>query len=377
MNHPYEYAMKYAIRIAEKGRWLTAPNPVVGAVLIKDGTIVAEGFHSSFGGQHAEVLCLINAKNKNIDLSKCILITTLEPCNHYGKTPPCTKNIIDNKINHVIIGTKDPTTLASGGIETLRSAGITIETGILEKECQALIADFITWEKTSRPYILLKLATTLDGKIATRTGHSKWISSEASRQNVHKLRGNIGNVGGAILIGGNTLKLDNPQLTCRNNNNNNNKQPLAIVVTSTLPEPKDIYLFNKRPTETIIYTKPKNESTPQAKMLHDKGVRIVTLGCWSSELSHILTDITEHIRLTHGCLYILCEGGGKLASSLLQANLVDELHIYLSPKILGDNSAYPIFDGRNPLTIHDAVPFNVHRMELCDSDIYLTFRPEV
>ncbi|CAJ54213.1 Pyrimidine reductase, riboflavin biosynthesis [Lawsonia intracellularis PHE/MN1-00] len=378
VNHPYDYAMKYAISIAEKGRWDTAPNPVVGSVLIQNGKIVAEGFHSLYGGPHAEVLCINDAKNKHINLSDCTLITTLEPCNHYGKTPPCTKAIIDNNIKHVIIGTKDPTTLASGGVHTLTSAGITVEVGILEKECQALIADFITWQNTSRPYILLKLATTLDGKIATSTGHSKWISSEVSRQKVHKLRENVGKVGGAILIGGNTLKLDNPQLTCRNNNNNNKiQQPLAIIITSTLPEQQDIYLFNSRPTETIIYTTPQSGSTQQATTLRKKGVKIVTLKNWSPDLSAILTDITEHIRSTQGCLYMLCEGGGKLGSSLLKANLVDELHIYLSPKILGDNNALPIVNGRNPLTIHDAISLKIHTMELSGSDIHLTFRPEM
>ena len=377
MNHPYDYAMKYAISIAEKGRWDTAPNPVVGSVLIQNGNIVAEGFHSLYGGPHAEVLCINDAKNKHINLSNCTLITTLEPCNHYGKTPPCTKAIIDNNIKHVIIGTKDPTTLASGGISTLTSAGITVETGILEKECQALIADFIIWQNTSRPYILLKLATTLDGRIATSTGHSKWISSEVSRQKVHNLRKNIGKTGGAILIGGNTLKLDNPQLTYRNNNNNNIQQPLAIVITSTLPEQQDIYLFNSRPTETIVYTTPQSESTQQAITLRKKGIKIFTLKNWSSDLSNILTDITEHIRSTQGCLYMLCEGGGKLGSSLLKANLVDELHIYLSPKILGDNNALPIVSGRNPFTIQDAISFKIHTMELSGSDIHLTFRPEM
>lgn len=374
MDDPFKHAMHYALSIAEKGRWKTTPNPTVGAVLVHEGTIVAEGFHESYGSLHAEIECLNDAKRKNIDPSTCTLVVTLEPCNHHGKTPPCIQSILNTNIKHVIIGYRDPHTLASGGIQYLKNLGITVEVGLLEKECQQAIADFIVWQTTNRPYIFLKFANTLDGKIATRTGHSKWISSETSRNEVHKLRANIGAAHGAILIGGNTLKRDNPQLTCRSIHTS--RQPLAIILTSTIPPQKDLFLFNERPEETILYTTEKSLSTNQAKILSDRGIRIYSFDQWVNNGILNLERMLEHIRSTLGCLYILCEGGGKLGSSLLEANLVDEMHIYLSSKILGDNRAYPIFDGRSPLTMQDALSLQLYTIQVCDTDIHLTFRPE-
>lgn len=375
MGHPFEHAMQHAITIAEKGRWKTAPNPVVGAVLVHNKKIVAEGFHAHFGSPHAETSCLYDAQHKHINTSECTLVVTLEPCNHYGKTIPCTQTILDHNIKHVVIGTYDPNPFAAGGTQKLKSAGVTVETGILENACKNLIADFFIWQTTLRPYVLLKLATTLDGRIATRTGNSKWISSETSRKNVHMLRANIGTANGAILIGRNTLHMDNPKLTSRIEHAD--QQPLAIILTSTIPTHKDFYLFSDRPTETIIYTTTTSASTIQAKALCKKGITIYPIENWEQGNSANLLYMLEHLRSTKGCPYVLCEGGGKLGLSLLKSNLVDEMHLYITPKVLGDNNAIPAFDGYNPVTINDAICMELHSMELCDTDIHLIFKPEV
>ncbi len=376
MKHPFEDAMQHAIKLAYCGQWKTAPNPKVGAVLVHNNNIVAEGFHESPGSQHAEVVCLNQAYKKNINIEKCTLVVTLEPCTHFGRTPPCVQTIIHKNIQHVVIGTHDPNLLAGGGARYLKQAGITVETGILEADCRELIADFIIWQTTKRPYVILKLAATLDGKIATRTGDSSWISSYKSRQSVHQSRASIGSVGGIILIGGNTLRKDNPKLTSRIANTTPQRQPQAVVITSTLPEEKNIFLFTDRAKDTIIYTTSETASTPYAKTLKKQGVTIHPVHEWRQNKKINLLSILEHLRLTTCCPYVYCEGGGKLGTALLSQNLVDELHIFLSPKILADNKAIPMFDGVKLTKLTDAFMMKLHNTHLYDTDIHLIFKPE-
>ena len=218
MSHPYESFMREAAELAERGRWSAAPNPTVGAVLVRDGVVVARGWHTAYGKSHAEVECLKDAEAKGVDPSACTLVVTLEPCNHQGQTPPCTEAVIAAGIRHVVIGLRDPNPKAAGGMERLAEAGVEVEAGVCEELCRDLVADFLIWQTTKRPYVMLKLAMTLDGRIATRTGHSRWITGETARRQVHELRANVGRAGGAILVGGNTLHTDNPLLTARLDN---------------------------------------------------------------------------------------------------------------------------------------------------------------
>ena len=163
MSHPYESFMREAAELAERGRWSAAPNPTVGAVLVRDGVVVARGWHTAYGKSHAEVECLKDAEAKGVAPSACTLVVTLEPCNHQGQTPPCTEAVIAAGIRHVVIGLRDPNPKAAGGMERLAEAGVEVEAGVCEELCRDLVADFLIWQTTKRPYVMLKLAMTLDG----------------------------------------------------------------------------------------------------------------------------------------------------------------------------------------------------------------------
>lgn len=373
MRDPFEPFMTEAIELAEQGRWSTAPNPTVGAVLVKNGKIVAEGWHKVFGGPHAEIECLADAAARGVDPSECTLFVTLEPCAHQGKTPPCVDAILKAGIQHVVIGINDPNPQAAGGAQKLAAAGVMVEIGVCEAACRDLIADFLVWQMTKRPYVILKLASTLDGRIATRTGQSQWITGESSLRRVHQLRANIGKNHGAVLIGGNTLYADNPLLTARLVEAE--EQPLGVVLTSRVNGIEVLRLFKERPHESVLFTTASGAATPRAVALREKGVRIFGIGQWRRESGRDLLEILEHLRQEEGCPYVLCEGGGKLGLSLLEAGLVDEFHLHLAPKVLGDNEARPLFDGRSPLELDEALNLRLARVELADPDCHLIFRP--
>ena len=380
--HPLLHAMDEAIRLAEERRFLTAPNPCVGAVLVREGDVVAGGCHQGAGSPHAEIEALRDAAEKGIDPATCALVVTLEPCSHHGLTPPCTDAILAASIPHVVIGAMDPNPEASGGAEILRRNGVRVETGVARQECEDLISDFTTWQTGPYPYILLKLASTLDGRIATRTGHSRWITCEASRKRVHELRRRMD----AVIVGGNTFHYDSPRLDYRLEDDSapDDKQPLAVVVTSRLPDPGDSsFLLRERPTETIFWTTVAAAAGPKAKGLRERGVRVVGLPASPSSDGtargpRAELDLAEGLRLLRaeaGCRYALCEGGGRLGLSLIREKLVGEFHLHLSPRILGDNEATPLFDGLSPLTMDEALPLRFVESHMCGRDFLLTLRP--
>ena len=379
----YEFAMREAIALALKGRFGAAPNPCVGAVLMRDGLIVASGFHQRYGEAHAEINALNDAVSKGVNPEDCTLIVTLEPCNHYGKTPPCVDAILAAGIRRVVIGSLDPTANASGGSQRLRDNGVEVFSGVLQCECDDLITEFVTWQATDLPYTILKLASTLDGRIATRTGHSRWISCAETRRLVHTVRRHAG----ALLVGGNTFYHDDPQLTCRPEADDPpvERQPLAVVVTSRLPSPDmQNRLLQERPTETIFWTTVAAAASPKAEALRKKGVRVLGLsplsrtdnaspGAIRAELD--LREGLVSLRKDHGCLYVMCEGGGRLGLSLLEKNLAGELHLHLAPRILADNEATPLFTGLSPLQIDEGVSLRILAARICGEDLIVTFRP--
>lgn len=213
---------------------------------------------------------------------------------------------------------------------------------------------------------------TLDGRIATRTGHSQWITCEASRHAVHVLRANVGMAGGAVLVGGNTLYADNPLLTAREAQSE--RQPLAAAVTSRIPSPDSLRLLQERPGETILFTTASGAATPRAAQLRERGVRVFGLGRWKAGKGEDLLQALEHLRSEENCPYVLCEGGGKLALALLEAGLVDEFHLHIAPKILGDNDARPLFSGRTPLTLDEALSMRLMDLTRYGDDAHLLFR---
>lgn len=363
--------MDKAIRLAGKGRGKTAPNPCVGAVLTRDGRLIAQGFHTAHGQAHAEVEALRDAAAKGIDPRGCTLYVTLEPCNHHGKTPPCTQAILRAGLSRVVVGCPDPNpTVTGGGAEFLRAKGLDVRLGVREQACLDLIADFSLWQTEDRPFSMVKLATTLDGKIATRTGHSAWISGEASRREVHTLRSWCD----AVIVGGGTYHADNPSLTCRLPGFSG-AQPLAVIVTRRLPdEAHTSTLLSSRPEEVIFWTTEPESRSRRATRLADLGASIWGLSPRGEGL-----DLRQGLRLLRQnkeCFYTLTEGGGHLAASFLDQKLLDELHLFQAMKILGDDQGRSAFAGKTILSMDQAWTFRRTEQRRIGHDLYLRLRPK-
>lgn len=382
MQEEFVPFMREAIALAGRGRWRAFPNPAVGAVLVRDGEVLARGWHRGAGLAHAEVDCLADAAARGVDPSGCTLVVTLEPCRHHGKTPPCTDAILEAGISRVVFGHHDPNPEAGGGAELLAAAGLEVFGPLLEDECRDLAADFLVWQCSDRPYVLLKLASTLDGRIATRNGVSQWISGPDSRNAVHELRAGVGFAGGAILVGGGTFRADDPLLTAREPMTSEEdpagqrlRQPLACILTSRLPTPDGARLVRERPRETVFFVSPALAASAAAQALRDLGVRVLALGSGPGggpDFSLMFRILRQEL----GCPYVLCEGGGQLALSLLEAELVDEFHLYLAPLILGDAMARSLFSGRMPLDLDEGLRLRICAMERVGEDAHLLLRPK-
>ncbi|MBI9080124.1 MAG: bifunctional diaminohydroxyphosphoribosylaminopyrimidine deaminase/5-amino-6-(5-phosphoribosylamino)uracil reductase RibD [Pseudodesulfovibrio sp.] len=364
--------MARAVELANLGRGATAPNPCVGAVLVHNGQIMAEGWHTRYGKLHAERECLADALNKGINPEGMTMYVTLEPCNHHGKTPPCTEALIQAQIGKVVVGTRDPNPVASGGMENLKAHDIKIETGVLETECRDLISDFLLWQNSHSTFNIIKMAATLDGKIASRFRTPEPVSGPESFARVHDLRAQVG----AVVIGGGTFHADNPSLTCRKKDLPKNfVQPLAVVVTSRLPSnPADFTLLQKRPERTIFMTTESSARSQEADNLRKRGTSVWPLAGNPGHLN--LSTGFERLRYELGCHYTLCEGGGLFAMNLIAQGLADELVHFVSPRILGDNSAPAAYSGRCDVPMAEAMNFRIIRMETTGSDIMLTLRPQ-
>lgn len=318
-----KYYMDIALSLGKKGEGRVNPNPIVGALIVKDEKIIAKGYHEKYGEAHAEVNAFKNAKE---NVFGATMYVTLEPCSHYGKTPPCVDNIIDNKISRVVIGMVDPNPLVSGkGIKRLRDAGIDVTVGVLEEECKKVNEVFIKYIKNKKPFVVLKSAMSLDGKIATAFGESKWITGNEARSEVHKLRNDLS----AIMVGVDTVIMDNPQLTCRMLEGRN---PIRIIVDSTLRIPKDSkVLENTNEIKTIIAT---TEKAPKEKVdyLENLGVMIIKTKSKDGKvnLKELMIKLGE-LKVDS----ILLEGGATLNHSALEVGIVDKVLIYIAPKIIG------------------------------------------
>ncbi|KQC09059.1 MAG: hypothetical protein APR62_03280 [Smithella sp. SDB] len=319
-----EYYMKLAIRLARKGRFYVGPNPMVGAVIVKNGRIIGQGYHKRFGENHAEINAITNARE---DITGSTLYVNLEPCCHKGKTPPCTESIIKHKIARVVIGTVDSNPLVSfQGINRLQACGIEVKTGVLEKECRQLNEKFFYFMETGMPYITVKYAQALDGRIATATGESKWISSPASLKFAHQLRAEHD----AILVGRNTVFKDNPELTVRLIKGRN---PLRVIVDSDLnisPAAKVLQNISKAPTLIATTKKPDNA---KFENIASSGVQIVTVKA-DKEGKVDLKKLLK-ILAAKKISSILIEGGSRIITSVLKDNLANRLVVVVAPKIIG------------------------------------------
>jgi diaminohydroxyphosphoribosylaminopyrimidine deaminase/5-amino-6-(5-phosphoribosylamino)uracil reductase len=319
-----EYYMKMALKLAEKGRGYVSPNPLVGAIIVKDGRIIGRGYHQRYGGNHAEINAL---KNASEDVAGSTLYVTLEPCCHEGKTPPCIDSITKHKIARVVIGTIDSNPLVScQGINYLQSCGIEVKTGVLETECRNLNEVFFHFMETKLPFVTVKYAQTLDGRIATATGQSQWISSATSLKFTHKLRA----AHDAILVGAGTVIKDNPELTVRLVRGRN---PLRVIVDSALniPEQSKV-LQNLSKTKTMIATI-KNAGDPQFQRLANLGAEIITIDAdkqGNVDLKKLLELLAKR-----NISSLLIEGGAQIITSILINNLANRLVTIIAPKILG------------------------------------------
>jgi len=323
---PPEALMRRALELAERGLGWTNPNPLVGAVIVKQGRIVGEGFHQRFGGPHAEVHALEAAGERARGAE---LYVNLEPCAHQGKTPPCVERIIAAGIKKVYIATRDPNPLVSGrGVERLRQAGIEVVEGVLAEEAQKLNEHFFKFIRTGRPFVVLKLATTLDGRIADSEGNSRWISSERSRQLVHLLRQRYM----AVLVGVGTVLRDDPQLTVRELPAGlEPRQPLRVVLDSTGRTPPEARVLDKS-APTAIATTPRMPEEAEARY-RARGAQVWRFG--EDDRGRVdLHKLIEHLG-REGYDSLLVEGGAEVAAGFLRAGLVDKLILFIAPKLLG------------------------------------------
>lgn len=363
--------MGLAVELALRGRGATAPNPCVGAVLVSGGRVAATGWHTRYGMPHAERECLADARARGVDPRGATMYVTLEPCNHHGKTPPCTEALIEAGVARVVIGALDPNPVAAGGVETLRAHGIEVETDVLGQRCRDLIADFLLWQTSHSPFNILKMAATLDGKIASSTRRPEPVSGPESFARVHDMRSRVG----AVIVGGNTFYADNPSLTCRKEGLPDDfEQPLAVVVTSRLPEdPARFTLLRERPERTIFMTTHEAATSPLADGLRSRGTSVWPLPGPPGGLA--LPCGFERLRYDRGCHYTLCEGGGRFALTLLNQGLADEVVHFAAPRILGDASAPSAYSGRGHVPMSETLDLRLVDAELSGQDVMLTLRP--
>ncbi|MPM15054.1 Riboflavin biosynthesis protein RibD [bioreactor metagenome] len=359
MSH--ERYMKLALEEAMKGCGWVNPNPMVGAVIVKDGQVIGKGYHKKFGDLHAERNALASCAHSP---QGSTMYVTLEPCCHYGKTPPCTKAIIENGISEVVVGSRDPNPLVAGkGIDILRRHGIQVTTDVLQEECYSLNEVFYHYITQKTPYVVMKYAMTLDGKTATATGKSKWITSEAAREHVHRLRHQYS----AITVGIGTVLADDPMLTCRLPDC---KNPVRVICDTHLRIPIDSQIVKTaREVKTYIATCcPDNY----------KGDRLRGLGCDVISVS----KSGDHINLKElmtllGNLEIdsvMLEGGAALHASALQDGIVNKVYAYVAPKIFGGNASDTAVAGRGVDSPDDAYLLKDRRITLLGDDILLEYR---
>lgn len=350
--------MRRAIDLAKKGSGYTNPNPLVGAVIVKDDKIIGEGYHEKIGGLHAERNALKNCKEDPKDAE---IYVTLEPCCHYGKTPPCTEALIEAGIKKVYVGNTDPNPkVAGGGIKILKEHGIEVETGILSEECKKLNDIFFYYIQSDIPYTALKYAMTLDGKIATATGQSKWITGETARKHVHKLRHRYA----AIMAGIGTVLADDPMLNARIENGND---PIRVICDSKLRIPEGSKIIKTaKDIQTIIAT--ISDDAQKIKRLEQKGCKVIKTISQNGKV-----DIRQLLKELRNMEIdsVLVEGGGALNESLIQSGCVNKVYAYIAPKLFGGEMAKTPVEGKGIIDIKDAVVFDELKATPLGSDILL------
>jgi diaminohydroxyphosphoribosylaminopyrimidine deaminase/5-amino-6-(5-phosphoribosylamino)uracil reductase len=362
--------MARALNLARRGEGSTSPNPMVGAVVVKDGEIIGEGYHQQYGGPHAEVFALEAAGEaaRGADI-----YVTLEPCSHYGKTPPCAQKVIDSGIKRAVIAMVDPNPEVAGrGIEMLKEAGIEVEVGLFQEKAEVLNESFLKYIQSEYPFVYLKKAQTLDGYIATSTGDSKWITNSKARLEGHKLRHRVD----AIMVGIGTVLADNPSLTARLEAENG-IDPLRIILDPLLDIPLDAKIINQQSeAETLIICAddfpPARAAAILAKkkkLMEKEQVQLLSFKAENDdyfELREILKSL--HQRKISS---LLVEGGARLSHTFLQEDLVDKFYYFIAPKIYGGSDGIASFCGSGPKMMSAAVELKITEQKNLGDNILL------
>lgn len=351
--------MNIALTLAAKGRGKTSPNPMVGCVIVKNNKIVAQSWHRRAGQDHAEVVALKKAGHRAQDAK---LYVTLEPCFHFGRTPPCVDPIISCGIKEVIIAMVDPNPLTNGkSIAKLKKAGIKVKVGVLQKEAELLNEIFIKYIKNKMPFVVGKSAQTLDGKIATVSGDSKWITSQISRAFSHTMRNEFD----AILVGINTVLRDNPYL----NADDKTKRIKKIVLDPFLKISPRANVFKGTLSRNCILVTTSNASLNKIKTFEKRGIKVIVFPKHLSDidLKWLFKELAKQ-QITS----ILIEGGAKTLGRALKQEVVDKMHVFLAPKIIGDQNAISSIDGLSIFKISKAIEFKRLTYQKIGSDLFIT-----
>jgi len=363
----HEKFMKAALGYARKGLGKTSPNPAVGAVIVRKDQIIAAGFHRKAGAPHAEVEALNRLQGKA--RSGDTLYVTLEPCNHYGRTPPCTQAILEKGVRKVVVGMKDPDPrVKGGGCEVLSRQGVEVVTGVLELECRRLNEWFVTYVTKRRPFVIAKTAMTLDGWTATSTGHSRWVTNERSREWVHRLRNQVD----GILVGVGTVMADDPLLNTRLRKGRG-RDPVRIIVDTHLRIPVNArVLGHAKGSETLITV---SEDVPSRRLrrLEGKGVSFLTCPKKEGRIDlQALMDMLGKRSITS----VLLEGGATLMGAMIRERLVDKFCIFKAPKILGASDGRPMALGQGPSRMDQSIPLKDIRIRRFGEDLLITGYPQ-
>ncbi len=352
--------MQQALQIAAYAAGRTSPNPLVGAVIVKDGRVVGQGWHRKAGTEHAEIHALRQAGEL---AAGATIYVTLEPCSHYGRTGPCSKALIDAGIKRVVIAMLDPNPLVAGkGVAMIKAAGIEVETGLLQAQAERLNEVFLKWIMTKMPFGVMKTAMTLDGKIATAAGNSKWISNEVSRRRVHELR----DVYDGILVGIGTVLADDPSLTTRLVSQSG-KNPLRIVVDSRARTPLTAKVVTDGQAKTLIAVTVAAEAA-KVEALRQAGVEVLVVNDGQQvDLRQLFCLLGER-----GVCSIFVEGGALINYSLLKAGLIDKVYSFIAPKMVGGSSAPGPVGGDGVETLDQAFLLDNVETELLAGDILVS-----
>ncbi len=345
MKRDSEKYMERALELSEGGRGYVSPNPLVGAVIVKDGAVIGEGFHRRFGGPHAEVEAFGSA---SVDVRGATMYVTLEPCRHHGKTPPCTRAIIEAGVARVVMAMEDPHPLVAGkGRAELEGAGIAVESGVLEDRARKLNESFVKHATTGLPFFIAKAAMTLDGKIATCTGDSRWITGEEARGHVHWLRAGVD----AVMVGSGTVEADDPLLTTRDASGNGRDAIRIIVDGGARTSPERSIFGVTSPAQTLVAV--RKDAPPERKSaLAAAGAELIEIEpkCGKVDLAILAKTLGER-----GIGSVMIEGGGGLLAAAFEAGIIDKALFFIAPKIFGGQDAPTPVEGPGIEKVADAI----------------------